>query len=240
MWHLPRFPHWRTGDAGWIADDDELAFYLPLGAAAYREHPWRLSDPTTGGATYYQPVPTVPGILIAKGFGLDPWYIGLCWRAIGGLGVAAGWYLLLRLRFNPLPAAAAACVLLADPGVLNGQLGYALSKATAKAVLHPEALATSPDTPNAMSLTQWRLLNPVLSWPWWLVFFWATGRAVAVPSRWRILGAGVACGLLFYVYFYLWTAAIVGLVLTIGIDRQRWRVWLGVLRGLGWWSACQR
>jgi hypothetical protein len=226
---LATLPHWRTGEAAWVQDYDELAFYLPLGAAAYRDHPWRLADPTTGGPTYYQPVPAVPGVLAADVLGLGPWAVGLCWRALGGLAVAAGWYLLLRLRFRPFPAAAAACVLLADPGVMNGQLGYVLAKTTAKAVVHPEALATSAEPVNAASLPQWRIFNPVLSWPWWLAFFALTARAVAGRGRWRIAAAGVACGLLFHVYFYLWTTAVAGLALAAVLDRARWRVYLGTL-----------
>src|SRR5207248_3204022 len=77
----------------------------------------------------------------------------------------------------------------------------------------PVPLAESALTPNAASLPQWRILNPVLCWPWWLAFFALVARAVAAPTRWRVVAAGVACGLLFYVYFYLWTAAVAGLVL---------------------------
>jgi hypothetical protein len=221
---LATLPHWWTGEATWVADYDELV-NLPMGARAYREHPWRLADPVTGGPTYYQPLSTVPGVLLAKALGLEPLHLGLCWRALGGLAVGAAWYLLLRVRFRPWPALAAACVLLADPGVLEGQLGYALAKKCARPlpVENPSAL------PNLEGLPQWRILSPALTWPWYLAFFALTARAVAVPSRGRVLAAGVACGLLFYLYFYLWTAAIAGLVFATVLDRRRWTVYLGVL-----------
>jgi hypothetical protein len=222
---LATLPHWRTGNAAWIADYDELAFYLPMGAASYRAHPWRLSDPATGGPTFYQALSIVPGILIARGLELDPWHLGLCWRVLGGVAVAAAWYLLLRCRFRPAGAATAACLLLADPGVLHGQPVYVLLKA----LMHPLPL---DGTPTSASLPQWRILDPVLCWPWWLAFLALVARAAAVQNRWRVLAAGVAFGILFHVYFYLWTAAFVGLLLAILVDRGRWRVYLPVI-GIG-------
>ena len=222
---LATLPYWRTGEADWVADYDELAFYLPVGASALRDHPFRLSDPATGGPTYYQSLPAVPGLVAAELSGRGPWRLGLCWRAVGGVAVALAWYFLLRTRFAPWPAAAAACVLLSDPGVLYGQLGYVLAKACAS----PVALAESSLTPTAASLPQWRVMNPVLSWPWWLAFLALTARAVAVPTRGRVLAAGVACGLLFHVYFYLWTTATVGLLLAAAADRRRWAVYAGAL-----------
>jgi hypothetical protein len=222
---LATIPHWRTRDSEWISDYDELAFYLPVGADAYREHPWRLTDPVTGGPTYYQPLSIVPCILLAKALDLSPWRLGLCWRVLGGLMVGTAWYILLALRFRPWVSSAVACILMADPGVLNGQLGYSLAKNIAR----PPSLAAPMVTPTGASLPQWRILNPTLCWPWWLAFIALTVRAVAVPTWWRVLAAGFACGLLFYVYFYLWTAAVAGLMLAVAVDRRRWRVYIGTL-----------
>jgi hypothetical protein len=221
---LATLPYWWTGNSRWVADYDELAFYLPLGAISCRDHPWRLTDPVTGGPTYYQPLPTLPGVLIARLFGLDVWHLGLCWRVLGGLLVGGTWYLLLRTAFQPVAALAAACILLADPGVLHGQLGYGLAKACAR----PVVLQDSTATPTAASLPQWRILNPVLSWPWWLAFLALTARAVQRPNWGRIAAAGIACGLLFHIYFYLWTAAIAGLVLALAVDRARWKAYCGI------------
>ena len=227
---LATLPHWRSGDPVWVANYDELAFYMPVAATAYRNHPASLADPATGGPTYYQPLPTVPGILVAKALGLGPWHIGLVWRILGGLGIAVGWYVLLRLRFAPFPAAIAACLLMADPGVLNGQLGYTLGKTWVR----PLPPTTDTEASANKLPPQWRILNPSVTWPWWLAFFAATTRAVAVPNRGRIFIAGVACGLLFHVYFYFWTTAVAGLLLAAVLDRQRWRVYAGILTvGLG-------
>ena len=222
---IATIPHWWLRDPEWVADYDELSFYLPVGAASYRDHPWRLTDVTTGGPAYYQPLPIVPGILLAKALDVGPWQVGLCWRVYGAIAIATGWYLLLRCRFRPFISVAVASILMADPGMLNGQLTIGLARALIRCV----SFADLPETtPTAVSLTQWRILNPVLTWPWWLAFFALMARAVEVPVRRRIVPAGVACGLLFHVYFYLWTAAIVGLLLALSIDRRKWRVYVGV------------
>lgn len=222
---LATLPHWWTGESDWIADYDELSYYLPVGAQSYQGDLWPLHDPTTGKRSYYQPFPTLPGLLLARALGVGPWHIGLCWRLSGGLMVAAAWYLLLRLRFSPMFAGAVACVLLADPGVLNGQLGYTFLKK----LLLPVSFGDFTGPPTAASLPQQRILNPLLVWPWWLAFLALTARAVSRPQLFRAIAAGVACGLLFHVYFYLWTTAVVGLSLAAIVDRTRWRIYLAVL-----------
>ncbi|MCS7272449.1 MAG: hypothetical protein NZ703_15300, partial [Gemmataceae bacterium] len=153
---------------------------------------------------------------------------GLCWRVWGGALVAAGWYGVCRLQLSPKAAAVATCVLLADPGVMNGQLGYALAKTV---VRHWQDKVDAP-TPTSASLPQWRIWNPVLSWPWWFAFLGLTARAVCQPTLVRRVAAGISCGLLFHVYFYLWTTAVAGLVLASLLDRRRLDAYLTIL-GIG-------
>jgi hypothetical protein len=233
-------PYWANGRLIWVADYDELAFYLPVMAQAYPHHFWQLTDPATGGATYYQPLPVLPGNLLARLMCNDPWSVNFYHRLWGGVAVALAWYAVLRSRFGPKIAAALACILLADPGVLHGQLGYEL----VKKLMHPPPLAEWAP-PTALSLTQWRILNPLLCWPWWLAFLLFVGRAAAQPSGPRCLAAGIAAGLLFYIYFYLWTTALAGLLLALLIDRSNWRMYLrviGVAILIGWpavWAATQ-
>jgi hypothetical protein len=225
---LATLPYGWTGERHWIADYDELAFYLPVGAQAYREHPWRLTDVVTGGATYYQPLSVVPVILLAKALGLGPWLLGLCWRLWGGICLALLWYVALRLRLRPWSAAVATLLVLSDPGVLQGQLGYALIRT---GVRHLSGEELGP-TPTAAALPQWRIWNPLLTWPWWLAFLILTSRAAERPTRGRLLAAGLSCGLLFHIYFYFWTTAVVGLLLACLIDRHRAVTYLSIL-GLG-------
>jgi len=237
---LATLPYWTNGRWVWVADYDELAFYLPVNAQAHRQNLWQLTDPATGGATYYQPLPVLPGNLLARLICGDPWYVNFFHRLWGGLAVTLGWYAVLRWRFRPVVAAALACVLLADPGVLHGQPGYEL----AKKLMYPPPLAEWAP-PTALSLPQWRILNPLLCGPWWLAFLLLLGRAVDQPSWKRCIAAGIAAGLLFYIYFYLWTSALAGLLLALLIDRSKWQVYLwviGIAIVIGWpavWTAMQ-
>lgn len=225
---LASLPYGWRGERSWIADYDELAFYLPVGAKAYREHPWRLADPVTGGPTYYQPLAVVPGVMLVRALGGSPWSLGWGWRLWGGLTLALLWYAALRWKLRPWAAALGTLLLLSDPGVLQGQLGYALIKTS---VRHASGADLGP-TPTAASLPQWRIWNPLLSWPWWLAFLLLASRAAEQPSRGRILAAGISCGLLFHIYFYFWTTAVAGLLLACLIDRHRAVTYLGIL-GLG-------
>jgi hypothetical protein len=230
---LASLPYGWLGQRSWIADYDELAFYLPVGAKAYREHPWRLADPVTGGPTYYQPLSVVPGIVLVRVLGGSPWSLGLGWRLWGGLTMAILWYAALRWKLRPRAAAWATLLVLSDPGVLQGQLGYALIKTS---VRHLSGADLGP-TPTAASLPQWRIWNPLLSWPWWLAFLLLASRAAEQPSRGRILAAGISCGLLFHIYFYFWTTAVAGLLLACLVDRHRAVTYvkilaLGLLLGL--------
>ncbi len=83
---MSTLPHWirpRPGQgAGWIASKGELGCYLSVGAQAYHNHPWRLTDPVLadGGDSMYPALQLVPGIWIAKFFGLGPLGITLGWR----------------------------------------------------------------------------------------------------------------------------------------------------------------
>ena len=163
-----------------------------------------------------------PGCWQPERSGLDRSVSG-CAGVLGGLAIGVGWWVVLRTRLGPAATLAAGCVLMADPGVLNGQLGYTLLKRLTG------LQSMSLDAPEAAGLPQWRILNPVLCWPWWLGFFALTARAVALPTRGRALAAGLMCGVLFYVYFYLWTAAVVGLLLAAALDRARFKVFLGIL-----------
>ena len=126
---MSTLPHWirpRPGQgAGWIASKDELSCHLSVGAQAYHNHPWRLTDPVLadGGDSMYPALQLVPGIWIAKIFGPGPLGITLGWRIWAGLMLPTGFYLLLR-RFVVLPWAAAAltALLLADHGPIEKRL----------------------------------------------------------------------------------------------------------------------
>jgi hypothetical protein len=226
---LPHLLAWaRTGDPVWIADFDDFSVYLPLAAHAYDNQPTRLDDPVgpDAGRSYYSSLQLAPGILLARALGLGPLGINIAWRALGGLALGLLWYLLVRLFVSrPLYAAGLAVLLVGDGGVLFGQLLYSHGKNMMTAAnLAPDQQLTGP--PNL--LPQWRVVNPSLSWPWFLLFVWLLARARQKPSPLRLALAALAFGLLFYVYFYFWTAVGLSLLLALGLDRGAWKQYLTV------------
>ncbi|HEX8203303.1 MAG TPA: hypothetical protein VF590_22695 [Isosphaeraceae bacterium] len=240
---LAVLPHlvscWELGQPVWIADWDELGFYLPVGSRAYHDHPASLSDPShilgPRDINIYSRVQMVPGIIAARVMGLGPLGIGLAWRAWAGLSAGLAWYLVLR-RSTPRPAAAAALALvpLGDAGLLHGRLlAEPVALALRLAAGRPGALFDTAPT----LLPHWRIVNPALGMAPLLLYVWLLLRARERPDGGRLIAAGLGLGLLFYVYFYYWTAAVPGLLLAFALDPGcRWiyaRIGLiGVLVGL--------
>src|SRR5262249_51780668 len=84
---------------------------------------------------------------------------------------------------------------------------------------------------------QWRIVTPGLIFVYYAAFIALVMRAREVTSRRRVVAAGVAYGLLFYVLFYYWTAVALGLLLGMLVDAGRRRLylqvsWIGGLIGL--------
>jgi len=79
----------------------------------------------------------------------------------------------------------------------------------------------------------WRIVTPTLSLGYLLLFIGLLGRALE-QFRWqRIIAAGLACGLLFYVYFYFVMAVGLGIFLNMLIDaKRRWTYFFTGLIGL--------
>ncbi|HEX5269552.1 MAG TPA: hypothetical protein VFW33_03645, partial [Gemmataceae bacterium] len=233
---LPHLVAWqRTGRPEWFADHDDFAVYMLLGSRAYHDHPTYLTDPVCRGEreSAYSSLQSAPGVCLARLLGLGPLTVNLTWRALSGIGAGLLWYALLRVYVaRPVAAAALAALLLSDAGVVEGCLLYSHTKTAVALLTHPgETLPTQVHL-----MPQWRILNPGLSLPWLLLYLGCVARAVGAPAWWRTALAGVAFGLLFHVYFYLWTAAGLGLLLTTALDRPRWKTYCaigGIGLGLG-------
>lgn len=85
-------------------------------------------------------------------------------------------------------------------------------------------------------LTQWRIIDPALELPFLLLHLVAIRMARRSSTFVRIAFAGITFGILFYVYFYFWTAALGGLLLAFVFDRKKRRVylpclWIGLVLG---------
>ncbi|MGH2031959.1 hypothetical protein, partial [Acinetobacter baumannii] len=86
---LPHLLWWpRLGAPVWIADWDDLGYYLAVGSQAYHDHPARLADPShiagPRDINIYPRLLLVPGIVGARVLGLGPLGVGLAWRTLAG------------------------------------------------------------------------------------------------------------------------------------------------------------
>lgn len=217
----------RTGDAAWIASHDDL-YYMTLGAQSYYEHPWRTGDPAlpAGGPSIYKPLPLVPGILIARALGVRPIWMALVWRlwggAITGLALFAFFGHFVR---RPAVAAAATLGTLADAGWLDGrpfvtQFVDIVRIATGRTEGLLDAIPRV--------FTTWRCGTPSLTTAYLLLAVLLVDRARRRDTWPRVVAAGVGFALLFYVYFYYWTAAVIGLGLAWALDAGRRRLYVRV------------
>jgi hypothetical protein len=234
---LPHLLAWReTGDPAWVADHDER-FYLAVGSQGYFNHPDRLSDPVRAGdgPSLYKPLPLLPGVWAAKLLGLGPLGIGLAWRVLAGITIGLAWYVLARQKVaRPWVAAALAVVLLCDGGLIEGRPIYRQAARSAQVAAGQGGglFAGKPDLH-----PEWRISTPGVTMAYLIALLWAVSRAREVPTRGRIALAGLTFGLLFYVYFYYWTAAGLALLIALALDAGHRRVyfqvgWIGGLIGL--------
>jgi hypothetical protein len=225
---LPHLIAWeRTGRAAWFSDYDEFSVYALMAGQAYHNHPWHLADPVRAenAETYYSSFESVPGVVLARGLGLGPLGVNVTWRALGGIAAGLLWYVLLRSHVrSPLLAAGATALMLADAGMLAGQPIYAHAKLSLGIVLRHGDATEAP----LRILPQWRVINPSLSLPWLLLYLCRLHAAVKAPARRRSCVAGLAFGILFYVYFYFWTTAGLGLLVAMLLDRAKWKTYFSI------------
>lgn len=234
---LPHLLWWpKLGGPIWIADNDDL-LYLAFGSQAYHNHPMHLGDPVrvTGGISKYPWVQFVPGIVIAKALALGPLGINLVWRIWAGLSIPLSWYLVIRHYVKrPLVASAMTVFLMADIGLLTSHLLVKQMAVFSQLVAgQPGALFET----NPQIHVQWRIISPALSLAFLLIYLWFLARARTRPTWSRITWSGLAFGLLFYAYFYFWTAAGLGLLLAMVLDAGHRRVyfhtsWIGGFIGV--------
>jgi hypothetical protein len=234
---LPYFAWHRVAHSSiWIADADEIQYTL-IASHAYYWHPMYLSDPTfvKGGQSVYSWLQLVPGELVCKAFGLRPIRFGLVLRIFGGLAIGFGWYALVWQHVRrPWIALIGAVFPLTDSGWLVMRPFVHQWTLLASVLLNRsgEIFAHNPSIHR-----DWRIISPVVVLPFLILHIWALRRSVENFSPVRVVCSGLAFGLLFFAYFYFWTAAGLALLLGVFVDRARWRIyfhtgWIGGLAGV--------
>lgn len=221
----PHFVYWqRIGEPVFLADHDD-GFYLSFTSQAYYEHPDRITDPIlkSGGTTQFPWAQLAPNVMLCRALGLGPFTVLLVWRIWGGLTIGLTCYLMaLSVCRRPWLAAAIAILFFSDTGSMYAkpivkQL-LILGKAATRG-LTVEDIGKGP-----WIMRQWRLITPSVSFAFLLAHATLVRQARQSPTRGRIIAAGLSYGLLYYIYFYFWTAATVALGLLWLLDSGRRRV----------------
>ncbi len=233
---LPHFLAWeKTGRPDFVSTDDDQ-YYLAVGSQAYFNHPTRLADPVhvDVGPNVYKVLPFIPGVWAAKLLDLGPMGIGLMWRILAGITIGLGWYLLFRQWIErPWVAAALAAILLSDPGLCQG---FPFFRHISRSVQILSAPSDSLFPGGHWMHLEWRVVSPATTMVYLIAFIGAVARARKEPTRGRMVIAGLAFGLLYYVFFYYWTAAGLALLLALALDSGHRRIyfhagWIGGLLG---------
>lgn len=232
---LPVLLLWKHGQRPvWIADSDEL-LYLAVAGQSYFDHPWHLADPILQGHSGRSMFPWLqfaPGILPASYLHLGPLAISFFWRAFAGVSMALGIFLVLwKVIRRPWLAAACTIWMLSDAGIVTGQPLFQQLAAMRK-LASAGGDYTIAGEPQIMRL--WRIITPGLSLVYLLTFLFALLHLRASRSWRSTVFAGAAFGLLFYVYFYYWTAAGVALLICAVLDKghRRLHILTGLIGGL--------
>ncbi len=223
--------HLHHGTWSYIVDPDERLCYLPAISHSYAVHPWKLGDPAlpTGGVSIYPWMQFVPAILLGKAIHIGPLGILFLLRIWAGASLGLISYLLGReLLGRALPALFVALMFLMDDGVTDGR---PMDRTVVKLIELTRPASGLLSEEWVPYLRQYRLITPGNSWFFMGLFVLLLLRARRLETRSSTAWTAGAFGLLFYVYFYYWTAAGATLVLLCLFDRPRWRRYVAV--GLG-------
>jgi hypothetical protein len=224
---VPALIWWtKLGKFIYIQGYDNL-FYLILAAQSYYNHLFYLSDPIVQGAPVVYPwLLFIPFVIVAHGLNLGAFGVNLVWMVFAAAGMALGSY----FAFLPCVkrrwfAASCTIVFLLDSGSREGAPLLDSIRAFVRSLtIGARDFFASPKYD---LLSPWRIVDPAIGMPFFLLNLGLVIRAVSKPSRTSILLAGASTGLLFYVYFFFWTPVMFGLIIALLLDRASYRVYAG-------------
>jgi hypothetical protein len=226
---------WRLKTGVWVClQQPETFYYLQIAAQAYYNHLGHISDPVISeGVTFYPWLQFVPIVFIVRTLGLSIFSVALIWSLLAGVGIGAGLYLVFwRFLRRPWIAAGLTIFCMSEfgfcgPLVILHQLRLLVSAL----VVHPVG--------NLLSIffVLWRAPDPALDLPFLFVQILAVSIAREHPRRLYLWLSGLAFGLLFYVFFYLWTMVAAALLIALLLDSSgrkvyRWTLLIGFAIGL--------
>ncbi len=222
----------------WVSNEDELEIYLPIAAKAYFNHPGYFSDPVFESfrPTTFPWIQFFPVNAVISLFSLGPEWIGFLWRLLAGSVLGLTWYLVIHQEIkSKWIAAVLAGAVLADSG-------YIYDHFISTQLFMLNRLFTSLPQNDGMVFwsPQWRIMNPALSLGFLLLYYLTLSQIIVQPglqssssqiqpSQKQILWTGFSFGLLFWVYFYYWTVALLSLSILLCIDPKNRTRYLQVL-----------
>ena len=221
---LPHAVAWAaTGRARYLADGDEL-LYRAWSRTALRHGEPRLTDAVhpRSGPMMHPWLIFVPPALLARGLGLGINGLAILWRVLAGAGVALGLFAAVR------PAVRDRRVALGVAAAPHVRRRVPLRPALPTRRRSADRAARGSDrffekVPEVMA--HLRVVPPGLALPFLLAHYGLVLRAQISGGSWPALGAAASFGLLFYVYFYFWTAVLAGAVLAWVLDPKGRRLY---------------
>jgi hypothetical protein len=230
---------WRMKTGAWVClQQPETFYYLQIAAQAYYNHPWYISDPVVADAgTFYPWLPFVPVVFVACILGLSIFSVALIWSLIAGVGIGTSLYLLFRWFVRrPWLAAGLTIYCLSESGFCAASTGTLvfvsqLRRLVSALVVHPVGNLLS------FPFIVWRAPDPALYLPFLFLQIIAVSNARERPCSINLWMSGLAFGLLFYLFFYVWTIAAAALVIAWILDPAgrrvySWTLLLGFVIGL--------
>jgi hypothetical protein len=204
----------------WALLQPEVEYYLQIAGQAYYNHLSYISDPSVpDGNIFYPWLPFGPAVGIARALGLSLFSVGPIWMLFGAVGTSAGLYFVFwRFLGRPWTAAALSIFCLSSLRFSASiPLNYQFH-AILRGLLHPYGnIDLSP-----IPIWEWRrVVDPAFDLP----FLFAQIVVVSI-ARERQKGvsvwlSGLVFGLMFYVYFYMWTLVTAALCLAMLLDTTR-------------------
>ena len=209
----------------WMLPQLEIEYYLQIAAQAYYNHPSYISDPSVpDGITFYSWLIFVPPVWIARALGLSLFSVGPIWMLLGSIGTSAELYFVLW-RFLGRPWMASGLSIFCLSSLFFGASSppsYQFNAIAGGLFHHPRVnLDLSP-----FPIWEWRrVVNPALDLPFLFVQILAVSIARERQRGVDVWISGLAFGLLFYVYFYIWTLAAAALCLATLLDYTRRKIY---------------
>jgi hypothetical protein len=228
---LPYFLWWhRIGHFEYIADKDNQ-YYLQLASRLYYGNPFSMRDVVVPGAnTMYQSFQFVPVVLLVQILGLPVLEVNSVWHLWAAIALPLAFYFVFfHWLQRPWAAACCAIIMLVDCGVSTTEPFVIQAVRVFQTVTG--RLPVMYDGQDLLG--QWRIIDPAVGMPFLLLQVLLVSAAVERPQSGSVpLGAGISTALLFYVWFYYWSAAVAALAIGFVLDRSARRAY-AVSLGIG-------